>query len=504
MKRIFFLVGIILFTIAANAAPVVITATITDSDSTPWSTATWTAQLSAGGPVFGGSTDGSGVLSDSTDFQAGSVYDVTICSNAFVNCSAVLDVTISTSAVFQTTINAGITAPRFPASGALHTSFGYADVELSNPTVNDSYFNVLSGVTRYFCGTLGWGVAACSPLRPVNTNGITITQDGANVLFKPTSPSNLNNWRVLSSIAGASDGDVRIQHSADGFSSINGDFRISPTGVITAYSDVLVGGNVNVQGTISSTQNTQPASITNSGVALTAAPTVADEIYYNSTYTVNNRTAEHIWFGNCLQSRFKSDNQSTAIVPLSLCGGQGTGITGITSNSGSGVWVHTGNFSATGTISTNAFNNITLTAGVSGSNAVVSVGGGNPNAGLTIAPSGSGQVTINNGLSTPSATVNGSLVCTANGANCSYAPIYATTGSIGGALLAVGACSTGTATIAGGVAGHTVTVSPSTGVDPGGGFVYRGVVTNSTTVTVQICAAVLGTPTAVTYNIATY
>lgn len=445
MKRIFFLVGVILFTLAASAAPVVITATITDSDSTPWSTATWTAQLSAGGPVFGGSTDGSGVLSDSTDFQAGSVYDVTICPNAFVNCSAVLDVTVSTSAVFQTTINAGITAPRFPASGALHTSFGYADVELANPTVNDSYFNVLSGVTRYFCGTLGWGVAACSPLRPVSTNGITITQDGANVLFKPTSPSNLNNWRILSSIAGASDGDIRIQHSADGFSSIDGDFRISPTGVITAYSDVLVSGNVNVQGTISSTQNTQPASITNSGVALTASPTVADEIYYNSPYTANNRIAEQIWFGNCLQSRFKSDDQSTAVVPLALCGGQGTGITGITSNSGSGTWAHTGNFSVTGT-----------------------------------------------------GSFGGSLACTANGTNCPSQPLKATA-TMGGALLALGCTDQTPVTVTGSTTAMTCVMSGVSGTPVN--VVAECAVTAANTITPRLCVAVLTTPVSQAYNI---
>src|ERR1700680_4655940 len=178
MKRILILIGFILFSLAASAAPVAITATITDSDSVVWSNATWTAQLSAGGPVFAGTTDGSGVLSDSTNFQLGSVYDVTVCPNAFVNCSLIPSVTISTSAAFQTSINAGITAPRFPASGALHTSFGYADVELANPTINDSYFSVTTGVNRYFCGTLGWQTVACNPIRPVSTNALTITSDG--------------------------------------------------------------------------------------------------------------------------------------------------------------------------------------------------------------------------------------------------------------------------------------------------------------------------------------
>lgn len=116
-------------------------------------------------------------------------------------------------------------------------------------------------------------------------------------------------------------------------------------------------GNLNVQGLISSTQNTQPASITNSGVALSAAPSVADVLYFDATKTANNRTAESIFFQGCHSIRFKSDDQGTAITPFSACGGQGTGITGITSNSGSGSWAHTGNFSATGT---GTFGNSTL------------------------------------------------------------------------------------------------------------------------------------------------
>lgn len=510
MKRILVLIGVILFTLAASAAPVAITATITDSDSIVWSSAAWSAQLSAGGPVFNGITDGSGVLTDSSNFQSGGVYDVTICPNAFVNCSLILNVTISTSSAFQTSINAGIIAPRFPASGALHTSFGYADVELANPTVNDSYFNVVSGVNRFFCGTLGWGTVACTTIRPGYFNSVEIIGDGANTWYKPLSSSNLNNWRTLSSIAGAADGDFRIQHTADGFSTINGDFRISPTGVVSVYSDVNVAGNVNVQGSLNSTTNQQPAGITNTGTQIAAASNNTNILMFNSTYTTNNRTAENIWFNNCLQTRFKSDDQSIAITPLSLCGGQGTGITGITSSSGSGTWSHTGPFSASGQITGSpvqgaGYNWINITGAGNGSSPTITTGGGNTNVTLTISPKGSGGTTIVGAAAvTGTMTVASSLVCTANGANCPYVPIFGTTGSIGGSLLAVGSCSIGTATVVGATVGHTVSAAPSNGADPGGGFIFRGYVTNSTTVTVQICATVLGTPAAVTYNISTY
>ncbi|WP_433965146.1 hypothetical protein [Tunturiibacter gelidiferens] len=104
-----------------------------------------------------------------------------------------------------------------------------------------------------------------------------------------------------------------------------------------------------------------------------------------------------------------------------------------------------------------------------------------------------GNVTLNN------LTING----TCTGPGCANR-LTGTTGSIGGAALAAGACATGTATIAGGVAGHPVYVSTADGSDIGGDFFYRAVTTNATTVTVSVCAAVAGTPAAKTYAVATF
>lgn len=83
-----------------------------------------------------------------------------------------------------------------------------------------------------------------------------------------------------------------------------------------------------------------------------------------------------------------------------------------------------------------------------------------------------------------------------------FSPILSITGSIGGSALAVNACSTGTAAITGGTAGHAVQVSGGTLL--GGNYKLDAVVTNSTTVTVEVCAIVAGTPTAQTYNVSTY
>lgn len=88
--------------------------------------------------------------------------------------------------------------------------------------------------------------------------------------------------------------------------------------------------------------------------------------------------------------------------------------------------------------------------------------------------------------------------------------IVGTTASIGGSALAAGACATGTATIAGGTTGHPVYVSASDGTLPGalgggtGLFQVDAVTTNATTVTVEVCAAIAGTPAAKTYSVSTF
>lgn len=72
-------------------------------------------------------------------------------------------------------------------------------------------------------------------------------------------------------------------------------------------------------------------------------------------------------------------------------------------------------------------------------------------------------------------------------------------GSIGGSALAAGACATGTASIGGAVSGMVVAVTPAT--NPGAGFWWNGYVSSAGNVTVQVCAAVAGTPTASAYSI---
>ncbi len=75
------------------------------------------------------------------------------------------------------------------------------------------------------------------------------------------------------------------------------------------------------------------------------------------------------------------------------------------------------------------------------------------------------------------------------------------TAVIGGSALGAGACTTGTAAVAGATIGTPVNVSASDGSLPSGLVMLRAAVTSASTVTVQVCAVGAVTPAAVSYNV---
>jgi hypothetical protein len=75
----------------------------------------------------------------------------------------------------------------------------------------------------------------------------------------------------------------------------------------------------------------------------------------------------------------------------------------------------------------------------------------------------------------------------------------ATTGSIGGGALTAGACTSGTVAVSGATTSMAVTATPAT--YPGDGIFWNGYVSSAGTVTVKVCAAAAGTPTASAYNV---
>lgn len=89
---------------------------------------------------------------------------------------------------------------------------------------------------------------------------------------------------------------------------------------------------------------------------------------------------------------------------------------------------------------------------------------------------------------------NGNLTTTIPNADLS-----GTTGSIGGGLLTLGSCATGSATVAGAAVGMSATSSPTT--YPGDGSQWQTYVSSANTVTVKVCALVALTPVASVYNV---
>jgi hypothetical protein len=79
------------------------------------------------------------------------------------------------------------------------------------------------------------------------------------------------------------------------------------------------------------------------------------------------------------------------------------------------------------------------------------------------------------------------------------AALAGTTGSIGGSALAAGSCATGTVTINGATTSMQANASPVT--FPGGSFNISAFVSGANTATVEVCAAITGTPTASAYNV---
>jgi len=79
------------------------------------------------------------------------------------------------------------------------------------------------------------------------------------------------------------------------------------------------------------------------------------------------------------------------------------------------------------------------------------------------------------------------------------AQLAGATASLGGGLLAAGGCTTGTANVPGAATSMVAVASPTT--FPGNGTTWLARVTATDTVTVYLCAMVLGTPTASTYNV---
>jgi len=122
-----------------------------------------------------------------------------------------------------------------------------------------------------------------------------------------------------------------------------------------------------------------------SGGAVPAVTATGTQIYNSPNPTVqfidsirsaNNKNAFVTWGSTVLAFGFANDAFTGFTNALAITGGQASGISGITSTSGTGAWAHTGGFSATGGINstnvgattpgTGAFTTLSATSTVSG------------------------------------------------------------------------------------------------------------------------------------------
>lgn len=94
---------------------------------------------------------------------------------------------------------------------------------------------------------------------------------------------------------------------------------------------------LNVLGTLSSTANVNPASITNSGVAIGGGPSYGVINFFDSTKPADNRTWDIIDFQGSLRIRAKNDVGNNVREAINIAGGYATDITSVTINSGVGT-----------------------------------------------------------------------------------------------------------------------------------------------------------------------
>lgn len=168
--------------------------------------------------------------------------------------------------------------------------------------------------------------------------------------------------------------------------------------------------------------------------------------FIDSIRTTGNRNAFVTWGSTVLAFGFANDAFTSFTNALAITGGQVSGITGITSSSGTGTWAHTGKFSASQPVNfTDTTNSVsTLTVGNTGTNggSILIVGNGATTPAKTIrVNSGVLQVTNNAFSSTilsltdaGNLSTSGGIDNTAIGANTPSTGVFTTLTSTGGAV----------------------------------------------------------------------
>jgi hypothetical protein len=337
--------------------------------------------------------------------------------------SAVIATTQSVAAGFLPLTGGTLTGPLTAASGVTVNgglSAPSSNVVLGKTSVNGVSTNLpgggpfasLASVNTTNAGSAG--IAWQQSLAPTNQQWWDALVDNGTFSLRTVSDDGQTNNVWL--------GAARSGLTVTGITSNSGTGAWAHTGSFTTT------GNVNVQGNLSSASNTQPAGPTNSGVALGGNPNFAVASFYDQTRAANNRTADVIFIGGLQTLRFRNDAGDTAIPWLSATGGFASGITGITSNSGTGAWVHTGNFTTTGQITAlpGGGNGVQITGTNSTGVPTITTFGAASNITLSIGTKGAAPVQVAAQFQALSgATVTGNISATGQGTM----PVYGNTGT---------------------------------------------------------------------------
>lgn len=116
--------------------------------------------------------------------------------------------------------------------------------------------------------------------------------------------------------------------------------------------------------------------------------------------------------------------------------------------------------------------------------------------GTVVVPTVSGAITNGHCLN---GVVTSGKVQIGDAGVCPLAVLTGTSSSIGGGLLTVGTCASGTVSVTGATTSMGAIATPAT--YPGDGNYWEAYVSSSNTVTVKVCATATLTPTASTYNV---
>ena len=142
---------------------------------------------------------------------------------------------------------------------------------------------------------------------------------------------------------------------------------------------------------VSSSANAQAPSPTNSGITWGSSPTWAMQSFYDQSNTANNRAADMLFISGSIKFRFANDARNAFLDVFSINGGQASGVTGITSDSGSGSWTHAGVSFYT---LVNTGNGIRLSGSASAGTPAITTDGVNSNISLLITTKGTGGITL--------------------------------------------------------------------------------------------------------------